>query len=473
MRLTGQEQRKILVSLIIITVAIILYHIFNNFTGILTVGQALYRGALQPVVAAFFIAYIMNLPMRLIERFLAKKIKKRGLIRGLGIVLTIFFFLLIAVLLLRFAVPQLTESISRLSKNIDTYISTVRTWLTNFSIAEYNYALPQVVIDKITGIINSLIEMVSSWVGLIVGSFSGWIYGTVSSILNLAVSFALSIYMLVEKEAIIKALKKMIYALFSEKLSDRLIWFFGILNRSFSNFFRGQLTEGMILSVLAMITMSIFRFEYPVLIGSIVGLTNIIPMVGAFLGGAIGFLILLMVNPVQALWFALFVVVLQQIESNIIYPRVVGGAIGLSGFWIFIAVIVGGGVAGLSGIIIGIPLFTTLQVVLKEFTDKRLQEKEIDLTLKTADRALIREWEEVSEPKNSTNRSNKLYKPNKSNKLHKSNNTNNANNANNANGANNINKTNKTNKTNNAKNAKNIKNTKSTNNTNKTNSVNK
>lgn len=382
MRLTAEEKRKIWVSLIIITVAIILYHIFNNLSGFLTKAAEFYRGALQPVVTAFFIAYVMNLPMRFIERILAKKIKKKGLRRGLSVVLTIIFFLLIMVLLLRFAVPQLTESINRLTQNIDGYISAVRTWLTNFSIMEYNYALPQVVIDKITEIINSLIAMVSSWLGLLVESLYSWVYGTVSSLLGLVVSFALSIYMLAEKESIAEALKKAIYALFSEKFSDRIIWFFGILNRSFSNFFRGQLIEGVILSVLAMVTMSICGFEYPVLIGAIVGLTNIIPMVGAFLGGVVGFIILLMANPVQALWFALFVVVLQQIESNVIYPRVVGGAIGLSGFWIFIAVIAGGGVAGLSGIIIGIPLFTTLQVVLKEFTDKRLQEKQIDFAVK-------------------------------------------------------------------------------------------
>ena len=401
MRLTAEEKRKIWVSLIIITVAIILYHIFNNLSGFLTKAAEFYRGALQPVVTAFFIAYVMNLPMRFIERILAKKIKKKGLRRGLSVVLTIIFFLLIMVLLLRFAVPQLTESINRLTQNIDGYISAVRTWLTNFSIMEYNYALPQVVIDKITEIINSLIAMVSSWLGLLVESLYSWVYGTVSSLLGLVVSFALSIYMLAEKESIAEALKKAIYALFSEKFSDRIIWFFGILNRSFSNFFRGQLIEGVILSVLAMVTMSICGFEYPVLIGAIVGLTNIIPMVGAFLGGVVGFIILLMANPVQALWFALFVVVLQQIESNVIYPRVVGGAIGLSGFWIFIAVIVGGGVAGLSGIIIGIPLFTTLQIVLKEFTAQRLRDKQIDLPVKED---AGREFSSVSEPAREQNK---------------------------------------------------------------------
>ena len=204
MRLTAEEKRKIWVSLIIITVAIIVYHIFNNFSGFLAQAAAIYRSALQPVATAFFIGYFMNLPMRFIEKLLAKKIKKEGLRRGLGIGLTIVFFLLIVTALLRFAVPQLTESINRLTQNIDTYILAVRRWLTNFSVTEYNYALPQVVIDKITEIINSLMSMVSSWLGLLVESLYSWVYGTVSSILGLVVSFSLSIYILAENASISK-----------------------------------------------------------------------------------------------------------------------------------------------------------------------------------------------------------------------------------------------------------------------------
>ncbi len=380
MRLSMEEKRKIWVSLIIIVIAIVIYHIFNNFGNFLTEAKGLYKGALQPVVMAFFIAYIMNLPMRYIEKIFDQKTnwgKKAK--RSLSIVLTIVFFILILVILLRVAIPQLTESVNRLTQNIDTYISTVRQWLTGFSINDYNYALPQVLINKITELFNTLVSMVSSWLGLLVESLYSWISGTVSSLMGLVVSFALSIYMLVEKDKIIEVLKKVIYAVFSSSFSNRMIWFFRILNESFSNFFRGQLLEGVILSLLTMIAMSIFRFEYPVLIGAIVGLTNIIPMVGAFVGGIVGFVILLMVNPVQALWFALFIIILQQIESNVIYPRVVGGAIGLSGFWIFVAVIIGGGIAGLSGILLGIPLFTTLQVMIREFTDRKLKEKEAEL----------------------------------------------------------------------------------------------
>ncbi|RRD94907.1 AI-2E family transporter [Clostridiales bacterium COT073_COT-073] len=379
MKLTSDEKRKIIVTLIIITVSIILYHIFNNIGAFTKSAEKIYRASFSQITAAFFIAYLLNIPMRYIEGFLNTKTKlKAGAKRGLSILLTIVLCLLVLIVLLRFAIPQLTESVNRLSQNIDGYISAVKNWLNTISL-NFDYQLPQVVIDKITEMFNSLVNMVSRGIGLIAESLYGWISGTLSSLFDFVVSFAVSIYMLVEKERIMLVLKKMLYSVFSASKGDRIIWFLKILNNSFSNFFRGQITEGLILAVLAIVSMTILGFEFSILIGSIVGLTNIIPMFGAFLGGAVGFIILLMVNPIQALWFALFVIILQQIESNIIYPRVVGNAIGLSGFWIFVAVIVGGGIAGLSGIILGIPLFTTLQEVLKEFTDKQLKARAAEL----------------------------------------------------------------------------------------------
>lgn len=379
MKLTSIEKRKIIVTLIIITISIILYHIFNNFGDFKEAAGNIYRSSFSQITAAFFIAYLLNIPMRFIEGILNKKTKlKPGAKRGLSILTTILLCLLVMVVLLRFAIPQLTESVNRLSRNIDGYITTGKKWLSSLSL-NYEYHLPQVIVDKITEIFNGLVNLVSLGIGVIAESLYGWISGTLSSLFSFVVSFAVSIYMLAEKEKIALTLKKMLYSVFSVETADRVIWFMKILDHSFSNFFRGQITEGLILSVLAIVSMSILQFEFSILIGAIVGLTNIVPMFGAFLGGAVGFVILLMVNPVQALWFALFVVVLQQIESNIIYPRVVGGAIGLSGFWIFVAVIVGGGIAGLPGIIIGIPLFTTMQAVLKEFTDKQLREKSEEL----------------------------------------------------------------------------------------------
>lgn len=379
MRFTGIEKRKILLALTIITISIIIYHIFNNIEDFRLAAISLYQSAFSQIVTGFFIAYLINLVMQYIEGFLAQKTKLRGgALRGTSIALTIVVLLVLFVTLLMFAIPQLTESINRLSQNIDGYVKSVQAWIKAIS-ENYHYQLPDMVVDKVTELVNGLLELVSSGIGKLVEGLYGWVYGTLSSLFGFVVSFALSIYMLIEKEKIIMAFKKVIFSVFSAKTSQKIIEIFGILNTSFSNFLRGQLTEGLILAILAIISMKLLRFEFAVLIGVIVGLTNIIPMFGAFLGGIIGFFILLMVNPVQALWFALFVVVLQQIESNIIYPRVVGHAIGLSGFWIFIAVIVGGGIGGLTGIIIGIPLFTTGQALLKGFIDKRLQENAHDL----------------------------------------------------------------------------------------------
>lgn len=372
MKLSSEEKRKILVMLIIITISILIYHIFNNIDAFVKGAKTLYYSAFSQITMAFFIAFLINIPLRFIEGLFDKYTNlKRGAKRSLSIAGTILLLLIGITIILRFAIPQLVESINRLTQNIDSYIGTVQGWLKEIS-DNYNYQLPQVVVDKITELMNDLIKFISTGLGTAIEGIYGFVSGTVTSLLSFIVSFTLSIYMLLEKDKIIIVLKKMLYSLFSIKISERILWLANLLNHSFSNFFRGQLTEGLILAILSIVSMQILGFEYAILIGFIVGFTNIIPMFGAFLGGMVGFLILLMVNPIQALWFALFVVVLQQIESNLIYPRVVGGAIGLSGFWIFVAVIVGGGIAGLSGIVIGIPLFTTMQEVLKEYTTKKL-----------------------------------------------------------------------------------------------------
>lgn len=376
MKLSAAEKQKILVTLIIVTFSIILYHIFNNIRSFLGWLYIMYQNALSPLVVAFFIAFIMNLPMAFIEKQLMKFTKlSQSKRRAISIIGTIVFFLFVVYVMLRFAIPQLTDSVNSLVKNIDLYVVTVRNWLST-TFVEYDIQLPQIVIDKITEIFNEIVNFVSRGIGMFAEGVYSWLTGTLSSVMGFIVSFAISLYMLVEKEKIMAAMKRLLFAVTSRQVSERVLWVLEILNRSFSNFFRGQLIEGVILAALAIVTMKIFNFPYAVLIGTIVGFTNIIPMFGAFLGGAIGFVIIFMTSPVQALWFALFVVVLQQIESNIIYPRVVGSAIGLSGFWIFVAVTVGGGLGGLPGILLGIPIFTTLQVILKEFTEKRLNHKE-------------------------------------------------------------------------------------------------
>lgn len=376
MKLSAAEKQKILVTLIIVTFSIILYHIFNNIRSFLGWLNIMYQNALSPLVVAFFIAFILNLPMAFIEKQLMKFTKlSQSKRRAISIIGTIVFFLFVVYVMLRFAIPQLTDSVNSLVKNIDLYVATVRNWLTT-TFVEYDIQLPQIVIDKITEIFNEIVNFVSRGIGMFAEGVYSWLTGTLSSVMGFIVSFAISLYMLVEKEKIMAAMKRLLFAIANRQISERILWVLEILNRSFSNFFRGQLIEGVILAALAIVTMKIFNFPYAVLIGTIVGFTNIIPMFGAFLGGAIGFVIIFMTSPVQALWFALFVVVLQQIESNIIYPRVVGGAIGLSGFWIFVAVTVGGGLGGLPGILLGIPVFTTLQVILKEFTEKRLNHKE-------------------------------------------------------------------------------------------------
>lgn len=184
-------------------------------------------------------------------------------------------------------------------------------------------------------------------------------------------------------------------AYMKESHVNRIIRITVLTNTTFSNFLTGQCLEAIILGLMFVITMSIFSFPYPVMIGAIIGITALIPVFGAFLGCAIGFLFILMVNPVQALWFLLMFIILQQLEGNFIYPHVVGGAVGLPAMWVLVAVTIGGKVMGVAGMLLFIPLISVLYAILREIVNHRVKRKE-------AAKALMRKPEAETEVKDST-----------------------------------------------------------------------
>ncbi|MGY3724892.1 Predicted PurR-regulated permease PerM [Granulicatella balaenopterae] len=382
MKLTGEEKRKVFVSLIIVSISILVYQILNNLDAIHTAITINYKSIFMPIIVAFFMAYIMNLLMSSIENKFNQQEKLKtlspGVKRGLSLSLTILLIIIGLVILLAFAIPQFVASINQLVKNIDTYVSEIPK-LVDYLTTTFDKQPSPVIVEKVTEMVNSAINFLSSYVTMVLAKMNTWIFGTVSSIFNFILSFSLSIYILIDKEKLLNTFNRLIRSMTSDKRYNQIIRFLTVLNQSFENFFSGQITEGMLLAVISVVSMYLLGFKYYFLIGVIIGLTNIIPIIGSWLGGIVGVFLLLIVDPIQAVWFLLYIIILQQIESNIIYQYVVGGKVGLSGFWMFVAVIVGQGLGGLPGIIIGIPLFTTLQVIVDEYIDKRLAKKGINL----------------------------------------------------------------------------------------------
>ena len=212
--------------------------------------------------------------------------------------------------------------------------------------------------------------------GILSSSFS-LVGSVVSGIVSFLIGVVFSVYVLFQKEKLSVQAKKILYALLPEKKADRAVAIGKLSNQVFSSFLSGQCLEACILGAMFVIVMSILRMPYAMLIGIVIALTALIPIVGAFIGCAVGMFLIVMVSPVQAVWFLVLFLVIQQVEGNLIYPRVVGGSIGLPSMWVLAAVSVGGSLFGITGILIFIPLCSVCYALFRDFVHKRLRKRKV------------------------------------------------------------------------------------------------
>ncbi len=374
---TKEEIKKFIVITGFITVGIIVYHLLDNFKSTLDFLQTLLK-ILSPITAGFIIAYIVNIPMKSVEKLLIpiKKLSPK-LRRIFAFLITLIIGVILFTLIFSFAIPQLANSVKQLIEQLPEFAEGIGKYATE-QFDRLNISDEIVIqIQKVwEGLIATVLELVSNIAGAIVAYASEF----VSGIFNAILSTVMAVYILLSKESIMRTFRKVLYAFTPSKFNTPFVKYLKIMDNSFEHFIRGQLIEALVLGILCYIGMLIFRFEYALLISVLVGLTNIIPLFGPYIGAVPSVLLLLMVNPVSALWFILYVSILQQIEANLIYPRVVGSSMGLSGFWIIVAVVVGNSLFGIMGILIGIPLLSTAYIIVGEIADKRLKSKKINIS---------------------------------------------------------------------------------------------
>ena len=201
----------------------------------------------------------------------------------------------------------------------------------------------------------------------------------VQGVVNVVIGLIVSIYLLSSKETLCRQVKRMTYAFLPRRVADECVAVCQLISQCFSNFVSGQLMEACILGLLCFIGMRIFRFEYAFLISLLVGVSAIVPVVGAFIGTIPAVFLLFLVEPMQAVWFIVFIVVLQQIEGNLIYPKVVGESVGLPPLWVLMGIVIGGGLGGILGMLLGVPLFTVVYKLLSQATQQRLERKKLKL----------------------------------------------------------------------------------------------
>ncbi len=327
--------------------------------------KALSYGAkvLSPIWIGYIIFYIANIPMKSIEHNIFSNVKNKTLKRLLSLVTTILILLALINLVIWIILPRLAGNVTLLSEQIQTLIKSVSDYINSF-IARMK--IFETFGEELEVLVANFYNSFSNTLSNFIKGAGSYVTSLISGIYSGVMAIALAIYMLIGKEKITRHIKIFSEAYISKKITVPIRRYLKVLDKSFEVFIRGQIVEGIILGVISYILMLIFKFEFPLVISFIIGVTNVIPILGPYIGGIPSFLLLLAVNPFHALLFIPYIIALQQLEGNVIYPRVVGDAMGISGLYIMIVVIVGNGFFGIAGILLGIPLFSAVYTIIKE-----------------------------------------------------------------------------------------------------------
>ena len=373
------ERKKTKTILFIITFTILLYLGLQNIGVVAGAVQFLVR-LLSPFIIGLCIAFIVNVLMRALEErvFTFMQRSKRKLVRKmrrpLCLVLSILIILGMIAFLLIMIVPEIQRTVQTIASSMPTYILEAQNWVN--SMAE-KLGLPWEIVSDINW--SKAVSAVTSYLQEHGASIFNTTIGVTTSVFvglfNFILGFVFAIYLLMQKEKIGEQFKRLLYAYIKKERVDKFLSVMSLAQNVYSRFVTSQLTEALIIGVLCFIGMLIFSMPYATLISTLIAFTALIPMIGAFIGTAIGALLILMVDPIKALWFVVFIIVLQQFESNLIYPRVVGKSVGLPGIWVLAAVTIGGSLFGIGGILLSVPLCSVLYTLLSNAIENRLRKK--------------------------------------------------------------------------------------------------
>lgn len=333
-------------------------------------------GVFHPFIIGFVIAYLLNFILKFYEEkvfslsFIKKNIKKS--MRGLGISLSYITAGLILYIFMQFLVPQLVESIKGLINDIPKYIYNTTNYLDkSLKEMDINPEYMTFITNKISEITNWTIQVLTNVIPIVGNIFMSF----ASSVWNIILGIIISIYLLMDKEKFFALGKKVTKALLNEKHSAVILDLANRTNETFGRFIGGKIIDSAIIGVLTFIVLAIFKMPYALLISVIIGVTNIIPFFGPFIGAIPSAIIIMFVSPVQALWFLVIIFVIQQIDGNIIGPKILGDSIGISAFWILFSILVAGKLFGLAGMIIGVPMFALIYSIIKDIIEIRLANK--------------------------------------------------------------------------------------------------
>lgn len=370
-------------------------------------------GVLSPIFVGFIIAFVLNLPMRALEklwvscelglkRFVIKQKRKKAvanlpegqvpkdvpaevkvgkvsnaLRRPVCLLVSIVIIFAILVAVVSLVLPEIGKTVMLLVDGVPEWFEKAKAWCIEYA-EEYPFiyeTITELNIDWESTAKNLLGFIGTGTLGFVGNTFAG-VIGAFGGLIDFVIALIFAIYVLLSKETLSGQIKKGMHAFLPERIRNGILHVATTAHGIFCAFVTGQCIEAVILGSLCAIGMLIFGFPYAAMIGVLVGVTALIPVVGGFIGAGVGAFLILMIDPFKALMFVIFIVVLQQIEGNVIYPKVVGNSVGLPAMWVLAAVTVGGGIGGIVGMLFAVPTVSVIYTLLREMTRKRLEKKQ-------------------------------------------------------------------------------------------------
>lgn len=326
---------------------------------------------INPFIIGFALAFILNIPMKFFIRKLP--IKKEKTKKIVAATLSLLLIIAIVVISIIVILPQIIENIKSLIQNLPIYFNEISIVLEKvLSQVDISYDVAEKLKAFQETMVSDLLTQMTSWVPSIA---SGVTHFT-SSVVNIFMGVVMAIYMLFSKDKLLRQMRKLTRACLNDEQARNAKEVVALTGKTFENFVAGQLTESVIIGVLCYVGCIILNIPYASIAALVIGFTNIIPYFGPIIGAAISSILILLVSPIKAIIFIIFSSLLQQFESNLIYPHVVGSSVGLSALWVLFAVSVGGGLFGIPGMVLGLPTFSVIYELVRRWTNMRIQQKE-------------------------------------------------------------------------------------------------
>lgn len=377
------RSKKLKNPIILITYTVFLLFVLLNFNTVWGILSTI-LSVLMPFVIGLIVAFLVNLPYVYFSEKVFAGMANRGkfcrkIRKPLALVLAYLIIFGVIAFLIGILIPEIIDSVDKLITNFSAYFDSFRIWLTDFMDKWFNIQLTQDsdifvflndIVTRITG--DEISQLVSGVSTNLMPSVFDVTKNVTTSIINICMGVFISCYFMGCKEKLIYQSKKFVVAYIPEKVGSKIFEIGDLSNKIFGKFVYGKIIDSIIIGILCFIGMSIFGFDYAVLTSVIVAITNLVPVFGPIIGAVVTIFIMLVINPIEAIWFAIFLLVLQQIDGNFIGPKILGNSIGISGFWIMASVIVGSGLFGFWGMMLAVPIFSTVYVLLSRHVNSRV-----------------------------------------------------------------------------------------------------